>query len=166
MTDRSPMAGWGARVALTFAGWAALAFVLRVLGVDVHALVLAAYVGVGAALLWLFLDVSADAETSPWPRAREEPVRDPGEDPRQARLRRVVDQHLDGREVGDALHRRLGELADQRLVAGHGITRDADPETAALLLGPELAEVVAAGPPYPRLTLSQIDRLLTRIEEL
>ena len=160
------MTGWKGRVAAVFVVWFVVAAGVRYFGGDAHPVAVAMYVGVGAALCWLFLDVSADAETAPWPRAREEPVRDQGEDPRLAQLRRVVAQHLDGREVGDTLHRRLTELADQRLVARHGITREAHPAAAAQLLGPDLSEVAAAGAPYPRLTVAQIDRLLTRIEEL
>jgi hypothetical protein len=157
---------WAARLAAVFGAWLAIAVLVRVFGGDVHFAALAVYVVVGAALVWLYVDVSADAETSRWPHAREEPVRDPGEDPGLGRLRRVLAQHLDGREVGDNLHRRITELADQRLMARHGITRDADPEGAARLLGPELSSVAAARPPYRRLTVAHIDLLLTRIEEL
>jgi hypothetical protein len=119
-----------------------------------------------AAVVWLFLDVSADAEPTTWPGAREEPVGTPGEDPRLGQLRRVVSNHLDGHEVGDALYRRLGELADQRLLARHGVTRDADPARAAVLLGPDLAATLEARPPYPRLSPARIEQLLQRIEDL
>lgn len=162
----APGGGWAGRVAVTFVVWLGVAVAAWVLGNQPRPGLLALYVGVGAAVLWLFLDVSADAEPSPWPGAREEPVRVPGEDARLDQLRRVLGQHLDSREVGDALHRRLGELADQRLMARHGITRAADPARATELLGDELTSFVSATPPYPRLTPAGIDRLLRRIEDL
>lgn len=160
------MSNWKSRIALAFVAWLAVATVVRVFGGTSHPVVVALYVAVGAVLLWLFLEVSADAETARWPKPREEPIRDPGEDPRLDQLRRVVGQHLDSREVGDAMHRHLTQLADRRLMARHGITRDADPDGAARLLGPELSSVAAAHAPYPRLTTAQIDLLLRRIEEL
>lgn len=157
---------WAARLGLAFVLWLGIAVAAWILGNRPQPGLLALYVGVGAAVVWLFLDVSADSETSTWPGAREEPVRTPGEDPRLDQLRRVVGQHLDGREVGDALHRRLGELVDQRLVAHHGVTRDADPDRAAALMGHDLASSLPTHPPYPRLTPARIEQLLHRIEEL
>ena len=157
---------WPGRVAVTFALWLAIAVAAWVLGNRPQPGLLALYVAVGAAVVWLFLDVSADSEPSSWPGARDEPVRTPGEDPRLDQLRRVVGHHLDGREVGDALHRRLGDLVDQRLVARHGITREADPERAAALLGPDLTSALAARPPYPRLAPARIEQLLQRIEDI
>lgn len=161
------MTGWKRRLVLTFCVWLAIAGVVGFFGGAAHPVVLALYVAVGAALVSLFLDASAGTAPARWPTPREEPVREPGEDPRLGQLRRVVGQHLDSREVGDALHRHLGELADHRLMIRHGITRDADPERAARLLGPEVSSVLAVrGPPYPRLTTAQMDMLLRRIEDL
>lgn len=157
---------WVARLALTFGLWLVVAVGAGIAGAPGHPVVLALYVGVLAALVFLFLDVSAETRSRRWPRARQEPVRERGEDPRLQQLRRVVDQHLDSREVGDTLQRHLGGLADRRLMSRHGLTRDADPDAAARMLGPELWAVLAAGPPYPRLTTGQIDQLLRRIEEL
>lgn len=157
---------WPGRIALAFVLWLGIAVAAWILGNRPQPGLLALYVGVGAAVVWLFLDVSADSEPPSWPMARDDPVRVPGEDPRLDRLRRLVAHHLDGREVGDALHRRLGELADQRLVARHGITREADPERAAALMGPELTSGLPSRPPYPRLTTARIEQLLQRIEEL
>ncbi len=160
------MRRWTARVAVTFALWLVVAVAAWILGNQPRPGLLALYLAVGAGLLWLFLDVSADTETARWPGAREEPVREPGEDPRLGQLRRVVGQHLDAREIGDALHRRLGELADQRLMARHGITRDGDPDRAADLLGDDLVAVIDAQSPYPRLSPARISALLQRIEDL
>jgi hypothetical protein len=157
---------WGGRVAVAFALWLVVAVAAWVLGNEPQPGLLALYVAVGAALLWLYLDVSAGSQLARWPGSREEPVRAPGEDPRWGQLRRVLAQHLDSHEVSDVLQRRLGQLADQRLMVHHGVTRDADPARAATLLGADLVSVIDAAPPYPRLTPDQISRLLQRIEDL
>jgi hypothetical protein len=160
------MSFWSKRIALAFGLWLAVAVAAWVLGNQPDPLLLALVIGVGAALVWLYLDVSADAEVSTWPGMVEEPVRPPGQDPRLERLHRILTQHQSAHEVGDALHRTLTELADHRLVAHHGVSLQADPERAAEILGPELASVATQRAPYPRLSTDRIDVLLTRIETL
>ena len=162
----TPVARWLPRVAIAFVLWLAVAAIGGILGNHPRPGLLALTIGVGAAVVWLFLDVSGDAETSHWPGMVEEPVRSPGEDPRLERLHRILLQHETAHEVGDALYRQLAELADQRLVAHHGVSLVADPERAAQILGPELTSVANQGPPYPRLSTGRIDVLLKRIEEL
>jgi hypothetical protein len=157
---------WTKRLALTFVVWLAISAGVGLAGGAAHPLVLALYVAVVGVLVFLFLDVSAQTQPIKWPKPREEPVRERGEDPRLDQLRRVIAHHLDSREVGEAWQRHLAELADHRLVARHGITREADPETASRLLGPEVWSVLAGRPPYPRLTTGQMDQLLTRIEAI
>ena len=158
--------GWTARVAAVFGLWAALVLTSRVFGARPDPLLLALTVAAGAVTVWLFLDTSVQTETPLWDRHDDDPVRPPGEDPRLALLTRVVGQHLDAREVGDTLHRHLVELADQRLLARHGVAWRADPERAAPLLGPELTALARQTAPFPRLTVQQIDVLLSRIEAL
>jgi len=160
------MSNWTARIALTFGLWLAVAIGAWVLGNQPDPLLLALMIAVGAALSWLYLDVSADAEVSQWPAMTEEPVRPPGEDPRLERLHRILTQHQSAHDVGDTLHRTLTDLAAHRLVAHHGVSLQADPDRAAALLGPELTSVVTQRPPYPRLSTDRIDVLLQRIEAL
>lgn len=160
------MSHWTARIALAFGLWLAVALGAWVLGNQPDPGLLALMIGVGAALVWLYLDVSADAEVSRWPGMTEEPTRPPGEDARLERLHRILTQHQSAHEVGDALHRTLTELADHRLVAHHGVSLLADPERAAEILGPELTSVVTQRAPYPRLSTDRVDVLLKRIEAL
>ena len=160
------MRRWLGRFAITFGVWLAVALGAWLFGNQPQPGLLALIIFVGGALLWLFLDVSADAEVSRWPAMVEDPVRPPGEDARLERLHRIVVQHQTAHDVGDALHRTLAELADQRLVAHHGVSRLADPDRAAALLGPELTSVVTQRPPYPRLSTDRVDVLLQRIEAL
>lgn len=160
------MRSWIKRLALIFVVWLAISAGVGLVGGAAHPLLLALYVGVVAVLVFLFLDVSAQTQPIQWPKPREEPVRERGEDPRLDQLRRVVAQHLDSREVGEALQRHLAEIADHRLVVRRGITREADPETASRLLGPELTSVLDRRAPYPRLTTDQMDLLLQRIEAI
>ena len=160
------MSSWWGRIVTAAAIWGILVAGAYALGDSPRPGLLAVVVGAATVVVWLILDVSGDMESVRWLPQEPGAVRPPGEDQRLALLRRVVAQHLDGREVGDALYRHLVELTDQRLVMRRGVSIRADPARAADLVGPELAAVVAARPPYPRLTLDQIDRIVSRIEDL
>jgi hypothetical protein len=83
-------------------------------------------------------------------------------DPRTASYLRILESHQSAREVDVALRNRLRELAAQILRARHDLTVD-DPR-AAEMLGPELRRVLGEAP--TKLDPHQIDRCLTRIEEL
>jgi hypothetical protein len=157
---------WTARIATAFALWAVVVAIAALQGNHPDALLLGLTVAAFGATLWLYLDLSAMTSPPAWDRADDDPVRPPGEDNRLALLNRVVGQHLDAREVGDTLHRHLVELAEQRLMARHGLSWRVDPERAAPLLGAELVAVVRQQPPYPRMDVRQIDVLLRRIEAL
>lgn len=157
---------WTARIAVAFAIWAGVVLVARFKGNQPDALLLALTVAAFGTTLWLYLDAGAHSEPPNWDRPDDDPVRPPGEDRRLALLTRVVGQHLDSREVGDGLQRHLVELADERLMAAHGVSWRVDPDRAAPLLGPELAALARQHPPYPRMSLHQIDVLLSRIEAL
>ena len=157
---------WTARIALAFALWAVVVVIAHLQGNRPDGLLVGLTVAAFATTLWLFLDAGLQSEAPRWDLHDDDPVRSPGEDPRLALLTRVVAQHLDAREVGDVLHRHLCELADQRLMAAHGVSWRVDPGRAAPLLGPELVALARQDAPYPRMTLQQIDVLLSRIEAL
>jgi hypothetical protein len=170
-TDHGPgRRRWAARICTAFAVWAVLVLVARVLGNHPDGLLLGLTVAAFATTLWLYLDVSTRSEAPLWDREDDERIRPPGEDPRLALLVRVVSRHLDAREADDTLQRHLLELADQRLVARHGVSWRVDPDRAAPLLGPDLVGLARqagpGGPPAPRLSPGRIDVLLSRIEAL
>lgn len=167
MTDpRAVRRMWTARIATAAAFWVVVVGLTAVQGNHPDALLIGLTVAAFATTLWLYLDASTHDGGPAWDRVDEDPVRPPGEDGRLAFLSRVVGQHLDGREVGDSLHRHLEELAEQRLMARHGVSWRVDPERAAPLLGHELVTLARQQPPYPRLDVRQIDVLLSRIEAL
>ncbi len=157
---------WTTRIGTAFAMWVVLVLAARVLGNQPDALLLALTVAAFGTTLWLYLDVSVQSEAPLWDRPDHEPVRSPGEDPRLALLTRVVASHLDARDVGDGLQRHLLDLADQRLMARHGVSWRVDPDQAGPLLGPELVALARQRPPFPRLDVQQIDVLRSRIEAL
>ena len=157
---------WTGRIVVAFLLWAVVVAVAFVKGNRPDALLLGLVVAGVATTVWLYLDASVTVEPPRWDRAENDPVRPPGEDPRLAMLHRVVGGHLDARSVGDALHHELVEVADQRLLAHHGVSWRVDPDRAAPLLGPDLVALARQQPPYPRMSLAQIDALVTRIEEL
>jgi hypothetical protein len=157
---------WVARVLTTTVLWLVVVGVATYFGNQPRPLLLAMGFAAVGAVVWLYLDVSAEHEVPQWDRPDEDPVREPGEDPRLALLRRVVAQHQDAREVGGTLHAHLRELADHRLMSRYGVAWRSDPERAEPLLGPELTAVVRQQPPYPRLGIDRVDHLLRRIEDL
>ncbi|MEO5709862.1 MAG: hypothetical protein ABIQ59_08570 [Nocardioidaceae bacterium] len=157
---------WVSRIASAVVLWLVIVVVARFRGNDPDLLLVALTVAAVGTLLWLYLDAGTVTQSPLWEVAEFESVRPPGEDPRLALLTRVVGQHLDAREVGDTLQRHLVDLADHRLVTQHGVSWRADPERAAPLLGPDLVALARQHTPYPRMTLQQIDVLLSRIEAL
>jgi len=157
---------WASRIVITAVLWLVVVTVATYFGNRPQPLLLALGMAALATVLWLYLDASADHEVPVWERTGDDPVREPGEDPRLALLQRVIAQHLDAREVGGTLRDHLVELADHRLVAHHGVAWRTDPDRAASYLGPELTALARQREPYPRMSPDQIDLLLTRIEEL
>ncbi|MDX6299729.1 MAG: hypothetical protein QOF53_943 [Nocardioidaceae bacterium] len=157
---------WVARGVAALVVWAALTLGAQVLGGRPHPALLALTVAGAAAAVWLVLDLPGSSGVIVWERIGTEPIRPPGEDPRLAALERVVTAHFDARVVGDTLQRHLMALADQRLLARYGVSWRVDPERAAPLLGPELLALARQSAPYPRLSVHQIEVLLTRIEAL
>jgi hypothetical protein len=165
-TRRETRKVWTSRVAAAVALWVVVVGLAAVQGNHPDPLLIALTIAALAATLWLYLDLSASDAAPAWERVENDPVRPPGEDQRLAMLQRVVAQHLDGREVGDTMHRHLVELTDRRLVAHHGVSLRADPERCADLMGPELTELARQRAPYPRLDPRRIDLLISRIEAL
>ena len=157
---------WASRIGTAAAIWAVVVLIARTKGNQPDVPLLALTTAAFATTLWLYLDVSTRSEVPLWDRTDADPVRPPGEDARLALLARVIGQHLDAREVGDVLQRHLLDLADHRLMTSHGVSWRVDPDQAGPLLGPELVALARQSAPYPRMTLQQIDVLLTRIEAL
>lgn len=155
---------WTLRIGTALGVWVVTVAATGLLGNDPQPGLIALVIACGAGLLWLYLDVSADAEPARWRLVDDDPIRPRGEDPRLAMFHRVVAGHLDFRDTNDQLHRYIAAIADQRLVARHGISRLADPDRAATVMGPELTGFLAH--PRARLSLSQINHLLDRIEAL
>jgi hypothetical protein len=86
----------------------------------------------------------------------------PGQDTRLGMYTRVITGHLDSRIPDPALRDRFAALADRRLRQRHGVGLR-DPRATGLL-GAEVAGILT-GPPR-RLSRDEIERCVTRIEEL
>ena len=121
------------------------------------ALLVATCVGV----LGLVLDALADGGAA-WEVTLEQPSARAAGDPRLARYVSMLEAHRSARSPDSAVRDRLAALADQVLRQRHGVRRD-DPQAAGLL-GSELTAVLDGAP--RRLAPDEIDRYLTRIEEL
>lgn len=155
---------WVGRIGIAFTVWLVACVVAFLLGTEPRPGLIALLVAACAVMLWLFLD--ATDRPARWSFVNTASVRPRGEDLRLSLLKHVIDQHLDGKQVADTLHRYLTTIADQRLVAHHGLSRRTDLERADRLMGPELADFAALTAPFPRLTPDQIGVLVTRIEGL
>ena len=155
---------WRGRVLVALGVWFLVCAVAAVFGARPSYGLVALVVAAVAGVMLLVLDTSGRSEPAVWTLPGDDPIRLPGEDPRLALLRRVVSGHLDARVVDTQLHDHLMAVADQRLLAHHGVSRVADPDRAAALMGPELAAFADA--PRLRLNVHQIDVLIDRIEDL
>jgi hypothetical protein len=86
----------------------------------------------------------------------------PGQDHGFSAYVRIIEGHLTVDVPHGVLRDRLGALAARRLEQRHGLRPD-DPRAAALM-GPELTAVLSEPP--RRLSATEIDRCVKRIEEL
>ncbi|GAA4371484.1 hypothetical protein [Nocardioides caricicola] len=159
----SALAGnrWLRRLAGGTAVFVVLELALVLAKTDPDPLRLALLVATCVGVLGLILDALADGGAA-WEVTVEQPSARAGGDPRLARYVGLLEAHRTARSQDTALRDRLAALADQVLRQRHGVRRD-DPR-AAELLGPELVAVLDGAP--RRLAPAEIDRYLTRIEEL
>ena len=139
----------------------ALEVLLRVAGAGPEPLRVALLVAMCVGVLGLVLDALSDPAPA-WDLEPERPSAREGGDARLAAYVGMIEAHLASRTDDHALRERLRVLADQVLDQRHGVRRD-DPRAAGLL-GPELTAVLTG--PVRRLSPADIDRCLTRIEEL
>ena len=164
------MSGQGAQLrswlVTGFGVWFVVCAVSLFFGLRPHPVLLALLVAAVGGVLLLLVGTTVEPPSVAWTPREPDPMWRSGEDPRLALLTRLVTAHLVAHNPGGPLHRHLTALADQRLVAHHGVSRLADPQRAHALLGPELTALATATDPFPRLTMDQIDVLIDRIEEL
>jgi len=143
------------------AAYAVVLVVTRVLQLQPDPLLLALMVGLAAGFLGLTL-IALRNEAAAWEVDATTISAQSGHDAKFAATVRVVDGHLHAREPDGILRDRLALLADRTLALRHGIGLD-DPHAADLLGSPVMG--VLRGP-VRRLSLTEIDATLTRIEEL
>lgn len=157
---------WRRRAGIAALVWLVVAVSASLVGDRPDFGLLALTVLATVAVAALFADGLAEPDAPDWQLVDETPVRAPGSDSRHDTLTRALDGHLHAREVDGALHDHVMAVVDQVLLVRHGVTREADPERAAALMGPELVRFASTGPPYPRLSIPRIDVLIDRIEAL
>ena len=157
---------WAGRIALGIVTWVVVMAVALFLGLEPQPVLLALAVATVGLTLVGYLDSVASVASNSWAVVDTEAARPPGEDRRLGVLTLVVESHLSAHRVDDTLRRQLLHLLEQRLLARHGITLDADPEQVSATIGPELGALLAQRAPFPRMNIRQIDVLIERIEEL
>ena len=152
---------WWGRAVVAIFGYVATYSLAEQWHWDPEPVRLALVVGLGLALLEL--GVSAiDAPRSSWKVDSVVPSAQPGRDAQLASYLRILEGQLTAKTPGPVLQNRLAALADRRLMLHHGVRRD-DPRAVAML-GPELMRDLDGAP--RRLSLDEVERHLTRIEDL
>jgi len=149
------------RVATVVAAYVVLLALARATGFDPDPLALALVVALSVTGLWLLFDALAD-DTSLWgiePITQSAQV---GRDGRFDNYQRAIETHLVAREPTALLQERLRGLAESVLEQRYGLEL-ADPR-AERLLGPEVVTLLYR--PDHRIGLPEIDRCVSRIEEL
>ncbi|WP_156822581.1 hypothetical protein [Demetria terragena] len=116
-----------------------------------------------AAAAWFSSDIAAhDVASGSWPLAQPAPTERPSLDGRLAVLRRMADSAAEPPPDDAPTRPAATELqAILRRAAEHRLNRRSD----GAPLPPDLASYLTATP-APRVPIDQLDRLLTRIEEL
>ncbi|MCW2844995.1 MAG: hypothetical protein JWN22_2911 [Nocardioides sp.] len=153
---------WWWRLGLAVALFAVLEVTFVATQLEPDALRLGLLVALGFATLGLVLDALADTGPS-WAVDAVRPVSLTGQDPRTGRNLSLLEGHVTARVPDGALQDRLVQLADLVLRQHHGV--DHRTPEGLELLGPEVATLLT-GPPEHRLSPTDIDRCISRIEEL
>ena len=156
----NPRRWWG-RAAVGVVVFAVLEVLLTLAYAGPDAVRLALLVATCVGVLGLVLDTMSDAGPT-WTVEVEQPSARGGGDPRLSRYVNLIEAHLSARSDDSDLRDRLATLTDQVLRQRYAVRRD-DPG-AASLIGPELDAIISG--PVRRLSPADIDRCLTRIEEL
>lgn len=149
------------RVATVVLAYLVLLAVATVADFDPDPLLLALVVALSVAGLWLLFDALVD-DTSPW---AIEPISQSGLAGRDGRLdnyQRAIENHLAAREPTDLVQERLRGLAASVLDQRYSLELE-DPR-AIHLLGPEVVGLLYRAD--HRIALAEIDRCVSRIEEL
>ncbi|MEJ7831400.1 MAG: hypothetical protein WKF79_00660 [Nocardioides sp.] len=152
---------WGWRAGFTLAIFAGLQVGGARLDFDPDPVRLFLVVALVAGLAGLLVDVIPD-ETPPWEFDVIHMAVTRGADQRTGFYVRLLESHLKARTPDESVRDRLADLADQTLRLRH----DERLCTARgrELLGPEVVRVVDG--PLRRLSVIEIERAITRIEEL
>ena len=141
--------------------FAVLQTVFTVMSFEPDAVRLALLVGLGTATAGLLLD-SVNTSSLSWDVVAVSQTTTRPNDPRTARYLSLLQAHTTARAPAPAVRDRIASLAELVLLQRHGLQRH-DLE-AVRLLGPDLVRVLDEPP--RRLSRTEIDRYLTRIEDL
>lgn len=157
---------WRLRLLRTGLLWLGLVVALGVAGLRPNVIVITAVVGVVALTAWLTHDLADIAPPVDWRPSGERATTTYGDDGRTRALQRQLgDQERFGADA--RLHAHLVGIIDERLVSTHGIDRTADPQRAAVVLGPDLVGFIAASVLDAGLTdPARLDHIITRIEAI
>lgn len=115
-------------------------FLSLVLEADHDVLMIALLAVAVAAVGAVALDALETSTHVGWTTPRTTAPRNPGEDVRTTMHRQLVEAHLSSRHAQNDVLWQIAALAKERLRQVHGFRYEDDPQRAAALLGPDLAE--------------------------
>lgn len=115
-----------------------------------------------AALVEAVASTMGTARPAVWRHVRATEETTPPSEGTLARYRRLLERQRVSRDPDAELQRQLLVLAERRLEQEHGLRRATDPEEVQLRLGPLETQLMTTR----RLSASQVNRIIDRIEEL
>ena len=165
---------WLGRALAAAAVALAVNLALGVLGTDHDAVLVTLLAAATVAALALAADALESSTRLPWTVRRSDSRPSTGEDTRTAMFRHMVEVHQTSYDPDDTVLWQIADLAAQRLRQVHGMRYADDPDRAAELLGPVLADWVGRGrrdryrpgAAHRRYTPAALGEALDRIERM
>ena len=157
---------WRRRAITLLVIWAVVYAISAAADTDPQPVVLAAAIALLAGVLWSAADLVDHVVPARWETWTVSLRSRRGADVRVSAIQRALTDVATRQDV-ERMHPTLVALVDDRLAAHHGIDREAEPQRAGEVLGPELADFVRRAPPPVRFgDHAYLSALLTRIEQL
>lgn len=154
---------WWRRSAVVACSWALTVGVMAAVDMNPRPIPLAGIAVAIAAIMYLLFDLADIAAPASWYAPRDNLASSRGAD---VRVRSLHRQLVRSSSDTTALHSVLVGVIDAQLRTAHAVDRSQDPARAAMILGPELHELVSGPAPAALADPAHLSTILSRIEAL